>query len=206
MTSAHRSLEDRVEAFKRFYRRENERPLLGFFTGSEYPLHRYPSARALPDDRPLTPDDIDPAAYAADSEALFEEHEACGGDFIWAGTAFWGVPWVEAALGCGLRADRAAGSIHSEPPPGFSGPEDIPEFDAATPWVVRMTECYHALSAAEGRRWPIGTTRMRGISDLLAALKGTLVGWGKLARTGSVRFELQPRAAGAQGTCLGDRP
>ncbi|NBC96339.1 MAG: glycosyltransferase, partial [Deinococcus-Thermus bacterium] len=44
------------------------------------------------------------------------------------------------------------------------------------------------------------------LKALLAALKGTLVGWGKLARTGSVRLELQPRAAGAQGTCLGDRP
>jgi hypothetical protein len=44
------------------------------------------------------------------------------------------------------------------------------------------------------------------LKALLAALKGTLVGWGKLARTGSVRFELQPRAVGAQGTCLGDRP
>ena len=31
-------MDRRVEQFRSFYQRENERPLLGFFLGSEYPL------------------------------------------------------------------------------------------------------------------------------------------------------------------------
>jgi 5-methyltetrahydrofolate--homocysteine methyltransferase len=126
----------------------------------------------LPENRPLTPADFSPEALANDSEALFARHEACGGDFLWAGTAFWGVPWLEAALGCPLYADNAAGSIHSEPPAALAGPGDLPEFDPANPWMTLMAQCFSALEERSGGRWPIGTTRMRGVSDLLAALYG----------------------------------
>ena len=88
----HKSIEERVALFRQYYAKENERPLLGFFCGSEYPLHRYPASRSLPEDRPLTPDDFLIEPYLDDCDALFEHHEACGGDFIWAGSAFWGIP------------------------------------------------------------------------------------------------------------------
>ncbi len=87
---------DRVANFKRFYTRCNDRPLLGFWLGSEYPCLRYQAARNLPEDRPLEPEDSPVEAYPADCERLFEEHERCGGDFIWSGGAFWGIPWGRA--------------------------------------------------------------------------------------------------------------
>lgn len=167
------SIDERVQRFRRFYRRENRRPLLGFFLGSEYPLKRYPSAVGLPDDRPLIPEDFDPEALAEDSARLFADHEACGGDFIWSGTAFWGVPWLEAGLGCLLYADHASGSISTRPPANFATAAELPEFDPESPWMRLATRCFDALTAhGGGASWPIGTTRMRGISDLLSALYG----------------------------------
>ncbi len=167
---------ERVEAFQSFYRRENKRPLFGFFAASEYPLARYPSFHYLPEDRPLEPQDFShPSAiegFLADCDNLYARHEACGGDFIWSSTPFWGIPWLEAILGCPLDANHSTGSIHSEAPPDFSGPACIESFDRNNPWV-RLMETY--LSALAGRsrgRWPIGTTRLRGVSDLLAALYG----------------------------------
>jgi hypothetical protein len=167
-----KSIADRVAGFRRFYERTNDRPLLGFFRGSEYPLFRYPSASSLPTDRPVVPADISPAAYAADSARLFQQHEECGGDFIWSASAFWGVPWVEAALGCPLHADLTTGSITSRPPAKFRGPEDVPAFDPHHPWVEKMAACLDSLAATSQGQWPIGTTRMRGVSDLLSALYG----------------------------------
>ena len=43
-----KSIEERVALFRQFYARKNERPLLGFFYGSEYPIHRYQAAKETP--------------------------------------------------------------------------------------------------------------------------------------------------------------
>lgn len=163
---------ERVARFRDYYARRNERPLLGFFTGSEYPLHLYPASRSLPTDRPLQPDDFEVAPYLADCERLFAAHEACGGDFIWSGCAFWGVPWLEAALGCPILANHTTGSIHAEKPTRFNGPEDVPSFDPQNPWMAKAVEFLDMMAAASGGRWPLATTRMRGVADLLAALYG----------------------------------
>jgi hypothetical protein len=171
-SDTHPSIETRVAQFRAFYARRNPRPLLGFFLRSEYPLHRYPAARSLPESRPLVPEDVMVADYVADSAAIFAEYEACGGDFIWAGTPFWGIPWLEAALGCPLVADHASGSIAAHAPTGFAGPDDIPTFSADSPWARKLTEFIDALAAAADGRWPLATTRMRGISDLLSVLYG----------------------------------
>jgi hypothetical protein len=165
-------VEERVARFRSFYQRTNERPLLGFFAGSEYPLQRYRASDSLPSNRPLTPADFTVAPYLDDCDRLAALHEACGGDFIWSASAFWGIPWLEAALGCPIVADHATGSIHAERPAAFRGPESVPAFDAGAPWM-RLAVDFLDRMAERGRgRWPIGTTRMRGISDLLSALYG----------------------------------
>lgn len=168
----HKSIEERVALFRQYYAMENQRPLFGFFHGSEYPLHRYPASRTLPEDRPLTPEDFIVKPYLDDCDTLFEQHEVCGGDFIWAGSAFWGIPWLEAVLGCDIVANHATGSIHSEPPKNFSGPESLPAFDAESPWQRKTAEFLDRMAERSGGRWPLATTRMRGISDLLSALYG----------------------------------
>jgi len=168
------TITERVERFRHFYARTNDRPLLGFFLGSDYPLHRYPASQSLPTDRPLEPDDFNNVDdYAADSQKLFEQHEACGGDFIYSGSAFWGIPWLEAALGCPIIADHTTGSIHAEKPANFHGPDDIPAFDPNSPWMTKAVECLKALAAKSKNRWPLATTRMRGVSDLLSSLYGS---------------------------------
>ena len=171
-SALHFPIGDRVAHFRRFYQRTNERPLLGFFVGSDYPLRRYRASDNLPTDRPLTPEDFDVAPYLDDCDRLFELHEACGGDFIWSASAFWGIPWLEAALGCPIYADHLTGSIHTRPPLDFAGPDSIPSFDAHSPWMRKAIEFLDRMAERSKARWPIGTTRMRGISDLLSALYG----------------------------------
>jgi hypothetical protein len=167
------SIEQRVEQFQKYYQRANERPLLGFFVGSEFPLQRYNASNALPDNQPLRPDDFDVSGYLDDCDRLFEIHEACGGDFIWSASPFWGITWLEAALGCPILADHSTGSIYSQPPPDFSGPDNIPAFDLSQPWICKAVEFVQLFARRSAGRWPIGTTRMRGISDLLSALYGS---------------------------------
>lgn len=163
---------DRVERFRLYYQRRNPRKLLGFFVGTDYPLHRWAASRTLPTERPLRPADFDVEPYLDDCDRLFDLHESCGGDFIWSASAYWGVPWLEAALGCPIKADHKTGSIYAEPPAGFRGPDDIPTFDHEDPWMLKTVEFLQKMRDRSAGRWPIGTTRMRGISDLLSALYG----------------------------------
>ncbi len=165
-------MHERVERFRRFYRRENERPLLGFFVGSDYPLHRWDAPRSLPEERPLRPEDFPVEPYLDDCDRLFNVHEACGGDFIWSASIFWGIPWMEALLGCPIVASHQTGSIHAEAPEGFTGPSPIPEFDPDSPWMQKAAEFMEKMTQRSTGRWPIGTTRMRGVADLLSALYG----------------------------------
>ena len=166
-----KTIEQRVELFRTFHRRENKRPLLGFSTGSEYAMPRYPFTAKLPEDRALTPADFNIAEYVEDSERLFLIHEQLGGDFIYSGSAFWGIPWLEAMLGCPLYASHLTGSIRAERPEDFS-PGNIPDFSLDNPWVKLMGQMLDALANRAAGRFPLATTRMRGISDLLSALYG----------------------------------
>lgn len=170
--SGHYSMEERVDSFKKYYARQNKRALFGFYVGGEYPMFQYEASRVLPEDRPLTPEDFDIDSYLDDCDRLFDLHESCGGDFVWSASPFWGVPWLEAALGCPIYAKHSTGALHSEPPANFTRADSIPDFDEASPWVRKTKDFITAMAKRSGGRWPIGTTRMRGISDLLSALYG----------------------------------
>ncbi len=168
-----KSIGERVEQFELFYKKGNDRPLLGFFWGSEYPVHRYPAAKSIPEMIKLTPEHFCIDDYLNDYDYLFEEHEKCGGDFIWSASAFWGIPWVEAALGCPVILNSySSGSIHAEPMPGFKGADDIPEFSMQNSWVKKAIDFLVKASGRSKGRYPLATTRMRGISDLLSLLYG----------------------------------
>ena len=168
-----RSIEERVTRFMQFYRRQNDRPLLGFFYGSEYPIHRYETGTTIPVGRTLTPDDFPVEPYLDDYDRLFDLHEACGGDFIWSASIFWGIPWLEAALGCPIQlSSYESGSIHTEKPVGFRSADDIPVFSMDNPWVAKAVEFLERSAERSNGRYPLATTRMRGISDLLAVLYG----------------------------------
>jgi len=168
-----KAIEERVGLFEQFYARANERPLLGFFHGSEYPIHRYEAGKGIPVGRALGPDDFPVEPYLDDCDRLFAVHERCGGDFIWSASAFWGIPWLEAALGCPIiLSSYESGSIHAERPVGYDGPESLPQFSLDNPWVRKAIDLLAGLRRRSDGRYPLATTRMRGISDLLAVLYG----------------------------------
>jgi hypothetical protein len=166
------ALSDRLAALSRWFRRDNERPLLGFFLDSMYPLHRYRGSSAHIHDGLVHPQDIVVEDFLDDCDRLFALHEESGGDLVWAASPFFGLPWVEASLGCGVVADFATGSTRSLPPEGFAGPGSIPVFDEGNPWVAKLLEFIPKLVQRSNGRYPVGVTLMRGISDLLSALYG----------------------------------
>lgn len=168
----HLSVDERIAGFRRFFAMANERgPLVGFFLDTYYPLKRYRTADFLPHG-PLAPGDVPVERFLPEYERLLRAYEDFGGDFLWSGAAFWGLPWMEALAGCGVFADQQTGSSRSLPPAGFRGAGDLPAFEARNPWARKAREFLRRLREQSAGRFPLGTTLMRGISDLLAALYG----------------------------------
>ena len=167
----HFSIDKRIDGFKAWYNRENERPLVGFFIGSQYPLHRYHCKDKLPSGE-VHPNDIIVTRFLAEFERIYQTYEDYGGDLIWSSAPFWGIPWIESSLGCHVIADHQTGSTHTLPPDGFHRNPEIPEFNPNNPWVVKMVEFIPALSNLSEGKFPVGMTLLRGISDLLSALYG----------------------------------
>lgn len=165
-------LDERMDGLTRWLERRNARPLVGFTLGSYYPLHRYRrGVRRIPDG-PVEPADIHVEDYLEETDELFEMHRAAGGDLIWSAAPFWGLPWVEASLGCGVVADHRVGSTRATPPPGFARNPVVPEFSESNAWVAKLLEFVPALEQRSAGRYPVGVTLMRGVADLLAAVYG----------------------------------
>ena len=163
---------ERSERFRRFLEgRCTGGPLMGFFFESYYPLRRYRAARRLPPGE-YRPDVLAVEEFAADYERLYALHEAHAGDFLWTGSAFWGVPWVEALAGCAVVADQGTGSCRSLPREDVRSADDIPCFDTANTWAAKALEFVDALVRWSAGRYPLGTTLMRGMADALSALHG----------------------------------
>lgn len=165
------SVTERLQQQEKWFNRQNERPLLGFFLDAQYPLHRYYGAKNLPQGQ-IEPKDIIVEDYLSDYDRLHELSEEAGGDFLWFACPFWGMPWVEAALGCDVFADHQTGSTRAVSPAGFAENPVIPEFSAENPWVAKMLEFIPAIEKHAAGRYGVGVTLMRGISDLLSALYG----------------------------------
>lgn len=172
MSVEHLSVTERIEGFRRFFAMANDQgPLVGFFVDTYYPLKRYRTESFLRHGA-LQAEDVPVEPFLPEYERLARTYEDYGGDFLWAGAAFWGLPWVEALAGCGVFADQQTGSSRSLAPEGFRGAEDLPSFDPDNPWARKAREFLRRLSEQSAGRFPIGTTLMRGISDLLSALYG----------------------------------
>lgn len=172
------SILDRVDGFRRLYDGSLVNgPLVGFFYGSYYPFHRYSAGReVLPG--PLDPDNLEVSRFAADYARIYDMYHDHEGDFIWSGAAFWGVPWMEALCGCNIIVDPERGSAHSEPLSDMetrdaTGNYSLPPRANATSWVTTAIDFLDAVGEISAGRFPLGTTLMRGVSDLLSAVFGT---------------------------------
>jgi hypothetical protein len=58
------------------------------------------------------------------------------------------------------------------PPESFDGVKSLPPFGPASPWAVKTIEFIEGLADKSAGKWPLATTRLRGVSDLLSALYG----------------------------------
>ena len=149
-----------------------DRPLLGAWLGGYYPAEQFPQGHSTwCIGQRLEPREVRFEAFRDDYEALYHKHREADDDFFYVGSAYWGIPWLEAIVGCPIHAGET--SCWAASFPGDS--HDMLSFQfelEENPWfrcLVQFTE--HLLEFADGR-FPVCPPLLRGPGDTAAAMKG----------------------------------
>ncbi len=159
-----------VQRHRLFWQRgQTDRPIAACWIGSRLPDELYTAARAIPVGR-VMPTDIHVDRFLADYDRLQEIHQSVDDDAFWIASPFFGIPWMEAILGCPVHY---SGETFWADPIWPEWPEDIrlplPEGGA---WLEKLLEFTRALVERAAGQYGVATTLMRGPSDLAAAVRG----------------------------------
>ncbi len=171
--AARATLEERLALHRAFWSRAKQpRPLASFRVGDFFFARHFPAARPLLEpDRLISPEMLILSEFLPDYERLFRQAEELGQDGFWTGEPFTGIPWMEAILGCPIRAGRESFTSR----PWLASPLEAMEqvrFDPQNPWLGKYLEFTAALVAQSRGRYPVGMPIMRGPADMLGALLG----------------------------------
>ena len=161
---------DRHEAFLEC--RAVDRPLLGYWVGGYYPGEQFPrGTSSWQNATVLRPDDVSFASFVEDYEESYRAHRACNDDFFYVGSAYWGIPWLEAILGCPIAV--AAANCRAEPCP--SGLDDAAMLSVdldANPWLRVLLRFTRDLIELSGDRFPVCPPLLRGPGDAASSILG----------------------------------
>jgi len=163
---------DKIERHQAFFSRQpTDRPLIGSWLFGFFIHQQYPSVATAIDPGPIQPDDIPVDLFLKDVDALWEAYTELDDDYPFSMGAFYGVPWMEAIMGC---------SIHFSGTTMWADPcvRDWDTYDWKRPtlennaWAQKLLEFLEALVKHSDGRFACGPTLMRGPVDMCAAMRG----------------------------------
>ncbi|RPI53634.1 MAG: hypothetical protein EHM56_07065 [Chloroflexi bacterium] len=162
---------DKLDRHRAFLRREPvDRPLIGSWLFGFFVHQQYPSVAAAMQPGPIQPDDIPIDLFLQDVDALWAAYTELDDDYPFSMGAFYGVPWLEAIMGCPVFF---SGTNMYSRPCIFDWKENTwhrPTRD--NPWMQKLLEFLAALVKHSDGRFPCGPTLMRGPADICAAMRG----------------------------------
>jgi hypothetical protein len=163
---------DRHEAFAEC--RLVDRPVINPWRSGYYPAEQFPCGVARW--RPgviLQPDEVTFAPFAEDYEQLYqrqhENHEADG----YLGSAYWGIPWLEAIMGCSVAV--AAANCCARP--CLTSLDDFREISVDldnNAWFQVLLRFTQQLVNFSAGRFPVCPPLLRGPGDTVAAMLGEM--------------------------------
>jgi hypothetical protein len=171
-------IEQKIACHRAFWEKAPvERPLVGFRIGDYLFANKYEAALPLlQEGLTITPDMLDVDSFLDDYERMYQESLEIEQDTFWTASPFTAIPWMEAILGCNIRASEA--SFTSEPWLHDFGDLEQVALDEAqsfweqNAWLAKYGEFVEKLVAHSRGRFPVSQPIMRGPSDMLGALRG----------------------------------
>ena len=147
-----------------------DRPLIGSWLFGFYVHQQYPAVAAAMQPGPVQPEDVPIDLFLQDVDALWQAYNELDDDYPFSMGAFYGVPWMEAIMGCPVFFSGT--NMYSRP-----CLQDWQDYTwqrptLENPWAQKLLEFLDALVKHAGGRFACGPTLMRGPADICSAMRG----------------------------------
>ena len=166
------SLQDKIKKYHDFwFGAKVERPLIGFSLGGWFPLQSYTAIHKFRGKGRLTPDQVQPEEFLPDYDRIVAQWNSVEDDVLRGVAPIPPFPWLEAMLGSPVQVGEE--SIWAEEGGfDFANTSKL-DFSPANPWRRKYLEFVAVLKDHFGSRVPVGQPILRGVSDMIAALRKT---------------------------------
>ncbi len=163
---------DRHEAF--LERRPVDHPLIGPWKSGYYPAEQFPCGTVhWQIGAVLRAEDVSFAPFADDYERLYESQQDGDGDFGYVGSAYWGMPWLEAIMGCPVKVGTA--NCYATPClTSLDAAKGLAIDLDADAWLNALLRFTRELADFAAGRFPLCPPLLRGPGDAAAAMLGEM--------------------------------
>ena len=169
------TLDDRMARHEAFLeRRPVDRPLIVPWRSGYYPAEQFPCGTSRwQTGAVLRPENVSFAPFADDYERLYESQQTGDGDFGYVGSAYWGIPWLEAIMGCPIKVGTA--NCYAEPClTSLDAAEGLAIELDANAWLAALLRFTRELVDFSAGRFPVCPSLLRGPGDAAAAMLGQM--------------------------------
>ena len=163
---------DQHEAFLEC--RPVERPVISLWQSGYYPAEQFPCGTAgWHAGEILRADAVSFAPFVEDYQRLYGSQNEGTGDFGFVGSAYWGIPWLEAIMGCSVAV--AAANCCAKPCFGSLDAAKALSLDLDTnAWLSSLLRFTQELVDFSAGRFPVCPPLLRGPGDTVAAMLGDM--------------------------------
>jgi hypothetical protein len=153
-----------------WHRRSVSKPLIGLSRFAYFPLEDFDIGI---EDGLILPKKINLSNLLRQYDRLFSNGGLYMGDLLWAASPLWGLPWLEAIIGCDVEVRRDDLSLWAKRV--YNSIEDVGVIKLSNDndWFILLLEFIGLLAENSAGQYPLATPLMRGPVDMLAALIGT---------------------------------
>jgi len=174
-------IEERLDSHRTFWNRGLQpHPVASFRIGDFFFARHFEAAHSILIPNKLVASEmLDAEAFLPDYERMFRCAEELGQEAFWTAEPYTGIPWMEAILGCEVRAGAEAFSSRH----AYASPSDAADAaesvlsqvranPSGNPWLAKYLEFTKALVELSRGRFPVGQPIMRGPTDMVGAMIG----------------------------------
>ena len=166
-----KSVEEKLEGYHKFWRLEDVvAPLVGFDVGGFFPFRWFGALREIGENVWLQPEQLIVEKYLKDYTKLYNRSAAVNDDLIKGVSPIPAVPWIEAMLGCPVEISGES-IWGKERNADWNELEEL-ALDDDNPWLKKYLEFLDALVANANGAYPVSQPIIRGVSDLVGAIRG----------------------------------
>lgn len=167
-----KSVEEKIEAYQKFWDlSEVQKPLIGLDVGGFFPFQWFSALKEIKENVYIQPELLVVDKYLDDYARLYQRSAVVDDDLIKGVSPIPAIPWMEAMLGCPVEI--SGNSIWAKEQNADWDKLERLSLEKENPWLQKYLEFLAVLVRKANGEYPVSQPILRGVTDLLSALRGS---------------------------------